>query len=75
MEVFSSCYLSVSPFLIGQALWVASRFTPLMSQELLTRWDDLSRVNFSKELTFFCQNLLELSDIKFLSIQSITSEY
>ena len=28
----------VSPFLIGQALWVASRFTPLMSAELLTRW-------------------------------------
>ena len=30
--------LSVSPFLIGQALWVASRFTPLMTQQLLARW-------------------------------------
>ena len=29
--------LSVSPFLIGQALWVASRFTPLMTQQLLAR--------------------------------------
>ena len=31
-------FLSVSPFLIGQALWVASRFTPLMTQQLLARW-------------------------------------
>ena len=30
--------LSVSPFLIGQALWVASRFSPLMTQQLLARW-------------------------------------
>ena len=30
--------LLVSPFLIGQALWVASRFTPLMTQQLLARW-------------------------------------
>ncbi|XP_066017141.1 importin-9 isoform X1 [Pocillopora verrucosa] len=33
---------SVSPFLIGQALWVASRFTPLMSQELLTSFIEAS---------------------------------
>ncbi|XP_029213390.2 importin-9-like isoform X1 [Acropora millepora] len=32
----------VSPFLIGQALWVASRFTPLMSPELLTSFLEAS---------------------------------
>lgn len=33
---------SVSPFLIGQALWVASRFTPLISQELLSSFLEAS---------------------------------
>lgn len=33
---------TVSPFLIGQALWVASRFTPLMSPELLTSFIEAS---------------------------------
>ena len=33
------CFVTspVSPFLVGQALWVASRFTKLMSEELLSR--------------------------------------
>ncbi|XP_073252649.1 importin-9-like [Porites lutea] len=33
---------SVSPFLIGQALWVASRFTPLMTQQLLASFIEAS---------------------------------
>lgn len=51
---------AASPFLIGQALWVASRFTPLMSPELLTRWVLLLCMNCNNIgwmlilITFYC---------------------
>ncbi|CAH3035838.1 unnamed protein product [Porites lobata] len=33
---------SVSPFLVGKALWVASRFTPLMTRQLLASFIEVS---------------------------------
>lgn len=32
------CFISVSPFLLGRALWAASRFTVAMSPELIQQF-------------------------------------
>lgn len=38
MELSLSCFVSVSPFLLGRALWAASRFTVAMSPELIQQF-------------------------------------